>query len=80
LLIRVESDWNLIKEEDKTKWQHWSIEKNIISINIETLEYEYELPSDYTDLDLKELIPISIIGIVSVGVLIVILGKKSKKM
>ena len=79
MLIRIESEWYLIKEEDNTKTQHWRIEKNIISINIETLDYEYELPAGYTDPIFDGLIPISILGIVSVGVLIVILGKKSKK-
>jgi len=80
MLIRVESEWHLDDIVDGLKWQHWIIEKNILSINIENLDYEYELPDGYTDPFLEGLIPISIVGIVSIVVLIVILGKKSKNM
>jgi hypothetical protein len=79
LLIRVETVWHLVYEEDNTIWQHWNIEKNLLSINGETLNYQYEKRSIDPNSGYEWLIPVSIIGIVSIGVLIVILGKKSKK-
>ncbi len=84
MLIRVETEWHLVDKGDNVKWQHWSIEKNILSINGETLNYTYVPPPIDTDTepDFNWILPISILGIVGVGigVLVVILGKKRKKM
>lgn len=79
MLIRVETVWHLVNEEDHTLWQHWNIEKNLLSINGETLNYTYEKRTIDPYAGYEWLVPVSIIGIVSVGVLVVILGKKSKK-
>jgi len=92
LLIRVETEWHLIDKGDNVKWQHLSIEKNLLSINGETLNYTYIPPPVDTDTDTDTdidpdsgfnwILPISILGIVGVGVgvIVVILGKKRKKM
>ncbi len=80
MLIRVETIWHLVNEEDNTLWQHWKIEKNILSVNGETLNYQFEQRNIDPYTSYEWLIPVSILGIVSIGVLVVILGKKSKKM
>ena len=79
MLIRVETVWHLVKEGDATIWQHWNIEKNLLSLDGETLNYTYEKRTIDFNSQYDWLVPVSILGIVSVGVLGVILGKKSKK-
>jgi len=79
MLIRVESEWHLIALQSDEIWQHWSIEKNLISIDGETLDFTYEAPPPYSDSNL--LWPLLTGGFVIAGVVVVLLisGKIPKK-
>ena len=65
----------MISIQDEEIWQHWNIEKNLISVDGETLDYDYVPPSNFI------LWPLLTGGMVIVGVAVVILirGKKPKK-
>lgn len=81
MLIRVETEWHLIGEETEDIWQHWNIEKNLISIDGETLDYVYKKPPAYGSSGFSWVLTLSILGIVGVGVsvVLVIRGKNLKK-
>ena len=79
MLIRVESEWHLIALQGDEIWQHWSIEKNLISVDGETLDFTYEAPPPYSDSNL--LWPLLTGGFVIAGVVVILLisGKIPKK-
>jgi len=81
MLIRVESDWHLVDKGDEPTWQHWRIEKNILSINGENLDYKYEKisPNEPSSFNWILLISIVVPVVIAMSLLIVIIGKKSKK-
>ena len=79
ILIRVETEWHLVSIQDNRLWQHYSIEKNLISVDGELLNYTYVLPPAYTEPNNN--LPLIPIGICIGGIFVAILsvGIKSKK-
>ena len=79
ILIRVETDWHMIDVNNKELWQHWKIEKNLISIDGENLGYNYVAPPPYSKSNL--IWPLITVGMVIGGVVVVlwILGIIPKK-
>ncbi len=69
----------MINVQDVAIWQHWNIEKNLISVDGEILDYTYVSPPPYSETDLTW--PLITIGVVIVGAVIVlwILGIIPKK-
>ena len=79
MLIRVESEWHVISLQDEDIWRHWKIEKNLISVDGEALDYIYEAPESYSES--KTNWPLITVGIGLGGVVVVllILGINPKK-
>ena len=69
----------MISSQDSRLWQHWSIEKNLISVDDENLNYSYVPPPAYTNpINSLQLI---FIGISIIGIVVALLsvGIKPKK-
>ncbi|MHA1678831.1 MAG: hypothetical protein ACTSWX_03810 [Promethearchaeota archaeon] len=79
MLIRVETEWHLINIQNEKFWQHWSIEKNLISIDGEKLDYNYHPPPPYNEKNNDLIWIVSGFGIVCIGISLFIVGKKFKK-
>lgn len=79
ILIRVETEWHLISVQDEVVWEHWSIEKNLVSINGENLVYTYVPPPAYSESNINWPLITLVVGIVGVSVFLLVLGIKPKK-
>jgi hypothetical protein len=79
MLIRIESSIHLIKTDDSNTWQHYEIEKNIVSINGQIVPYVYNPPPiekfedgiDWTTIVFS-------VGVASIIVMIVFMGKRAR--
>ena len=69
----------MIKTDDTDIWQHYEIEKNIISINEQDVPYVYKAPprEDYVDDSIDWTAVIVSIGVASIIVMFVYLGKRA---
>ncbi|MHA1561126.1 MAG: hypothetical protein ACTSPA_03300 [Promethearchaeota archaeon] len=69
----------MISSQDSRLWQHWSIEKNLISVDDENLNYSYVPPPAYTSPNNS--LQLIFIGISISGIVVALLciGIKPKK-
>ena len=73
ILIRVETEWHLISVQDEAVWEHWSIEKNLVSIDGERLVYTYAPPPAYSESNINWPLITLVVGIGGVSVVLLVL-------
>ena len=69
----------MVSSQDSRLWQHWSIEKNLISVDDEILNYSYVPPPAYKNsLNVMQIIFIGI-SISGIAIALLSIGIKPKK-
>jgi hypothetical protein len=74
ILIRLEHEWHMIHYADEKDWEHWRIEKNLVSIDNQSIAYTYDPPAAYGDLSwlwigLAISVPIPVVAVVVLKVM-----------